>query len=308
MKQKNKIALVFLCTWLLIALIPSNSMALYTDSYDMGVNDYFFLKFTDQNYNQTATTNISLPLVNTNWMIEVTSLTEGPPVDNLSIKVYEDTGGYLDKWQPTSDFNDTEIWIGAYSDTTGYTLNPAYEAMFPLPLIVPSNWTAAFNQTINASLSNTFNFDNVMFQNMTSFLAMGGPMGGLLGVDTMGMMVAWNGSMMWIDTDVNGSGKYEPYGNESGNFLLVGLYLGNQLNYVLEAWWDNSSTQWNLIYKMMSPTFELIAAMFEAQIPGSGVTGGGGGIPGFPSALVFIGLMVTVAIIYLRKPKEEVII
>lgn len=290
------------CTWLLLALIPAKTAALYPNSFDQTVTNYFFLKFTDVNNATSLVTNFALPAENTNWMIEVTSLTDGPPTDDLAGTISQDTGSFLDVWQPTPVFGAGEIAFGSYAPGS-YTIDPAFEAIFPVPFIVPTDWVAAFNQTLNASLTNTHNFDYYEFMNLSGMIPP--EMAGLLPVPPVGMLIAWNGSFVWFED--NASGRYEPYGNETGNAMLVALYFENGvLNYLTENWWDNSTQEWKLAYKLKSPIMDLLGSLFESFIPGSGVSGGGmGGIPGFPYSFVFFGLTLVAAIIYLRKPKTK---
>jgi hypothetical protein len=105
--------------------------------------------------------------------------------------------------------------------------------------------------------------------------------------------------------------RMDPYGNQTGNALLVAVYFGDgELTYLRESWWDNSTLQgdgfgtWRTSYKLVSPLMELIGSFFEGMFPGSDVSMGG--IPGFPCAGVVLGLIATVGIIYLRKPKLEI--
>jgi len=294
MKQNKKFILIGLLTLLVFTLVPSTTLALDTESFDQEVTDYFFLEFVTVGNSTSGVTNFTIPAVNTNWMIEVTSLTEAPPTDNLSGKVYEDTGSYLDKWQPTALFGPSEIDFGQYSNVTGYTIDPTFESLFPVPFIIPTNHTAV-NQTLNASLSSKFQY--VMYQNISGYIPP--DFAGLFSLHSM--VFAFNGTM-----DMNGT----VLGNTTGDILLEAVYFGDgELNFLRESWWDNSTQEWNTMYKLVSPLWGLIGSMFEPNLPGSPSSGGGGGmIPGFEWGIIFLGLLVSVVVIYLRKPKEEIII
>ena len=319
MRRKIRIVLIILCAWFLFSIIPKTTpsfntldndnicfnTALYSESFNQTVSEYFFLKFTDVNDITSAVTQFSLVNhSNIYWMIEVTSLTEGPPTDNLSGKVYQDNGTGFDLWQPTTLFGSSEIAFGSYSNTAGYTIDPTFESKFPVPFIVPTNQTAVFNQTLPASLLTTYNFNYYYFMNISGTVP--APYDMLLPALPVGIAIAWNGTMNWFDA---GSGKMEPDGNETGNILLVAVYFDDgALNYLTESRWNSSNSQWNLIYKLKSPIMELIGSMFEVIIPGSGVTSTGGGeIPGFPIALVALDLLIPIIVMYLRRPKNRLI-
>ena len=287
MKHIKKIILIMVCAWLLLAVIPSKTMALYTNSFDQVVSEYFFLKCTSHNNATSAVTGFTIPPLNMNWMIEVTSLTSGPSNDTLKGKVYyENASETLNRWQPTSVFGPNEIAFGNYSSITGYQIDPTFEQKFPVPFIVPTNMTAVYNQTLKVSLS--AHFQNYMFQNLTGMVP--APFSAFMSLQ--GLVVAWNGTA-WMN------------GTKLGDTLLVAIYLGNgELTYLRESWWDNSTQHWRTMYKLVTPMWELIGAMFEGMLPGSDVTGGGTGIPGFQCTLVLLSLII-IGAIYLKKPKNK---
>jgi len=291
MKHTKKIILIMVCAWLLLAVIPIKTTALYSNSFDQVVSQYFFLKCTSRNNDTTAVTHFTIPPLNMNWMIEVTSLINGPPNDTLKGKVYyENTSETLNRWHPTALFGSSEITFGLYNNVTGYYIDPTFEQKFPVPFIVPTNMTTVYNQALNVSLSTHFQY--YMFQNLTGMVPP--PFSSFLSLQ--GLVVAWNGTP-WMN------------GTMPGDTMLVAIYLGNgELTYLRESWWDNSTPQWRTMYKLVTPMWELIGGMFEGMLPGSDVTGGGMGIPGFEYALVFLGLIITIGAIYLKKPKNSILI
>ncbi len=315
MKNGKMILLLGFVALLVFTLVPSQTLALYSESFNQEESDYFFLKSATVNNGTSAVTGFALPSVDTNWMIEVTSLTDGPPTDNLSGKVYEDSGGYLDLWQPTSLFGSNEIPFGQYSDVSGYTMDSSFEAKFPVPLIIPTNITAV-NVTLNVSLSAHFQYyqsqnisgplippsngsgDGDPFTAMLSLFNITGP---LL------MVCAWNGTGGFVNVTEVSPSRMDPQG-DVGDVLLLAIYFEDgELNYLRESWWDNSTQRWRSMYRLISQTWELIGPMFEHMLIGSDSTGGED-IPGFECGFLLIGLMVSVVVIYLRKPKDEIII
>ncbi|MHA1265888.1 MAG: hypothetical protein ACTSRS_11720 [Candidatus Helarchaeota archaeon] len=302
MKYRYKIGLALVCLWLVLAIVPLKTSALYPNSFNQTETDYFFLKFTEVNNATSLVTNFALPPVDTNWMIEVTSLLDGPPSDNLSGQIYQDTGSFLDLWQDTPVFGAGEHAFGTYNGST-FTIDPTFETIFPVPFIVPTDWYAVFNQTLNQSLTSTHHFDHYQFMNLSGLIP--AELSGLLPVQPIGLIVAWNGSFIWFED--NASGRMEPYGNVTSNKMLVALYFEDgELNYLTENWWDNTTQEWKLAYKLKSPLMELIGGMLEAMIPGSGVSGSDmSGIPGFEFSLLFIGIIVALGITSYKKQKNQ---
>ncbi|NVM56189.1 MAG: hypothetical protein HWN66_21005 [Candidatus Helarchaeota archaeon] len=305
MTQKKEIILIGLLSLLLFTVIPSKTTALYNPSFDQEVTDYFFLEFQDCNNLTSAITGFDIPNATTNWMIEVTNLEDGDPLDldNLSGKVYEDSGEDFDLWQPTVLFPN-EIMFGWYNNISGYTIDPIFESKFPVPFIVPTNMTAV-NQTLNISLSAHFQYYQT--QNLTGQIP--AEFAGMMPSLPFLMVWAWNGTGGWV-TVTEADNRTDPEG-DIGDILLMAIYFDDgELNYLRESWWNNNSQRWRTRYKMVTSIWDLIGSMFEPMLAGSDVpTGGDGGmIPGFPYALVFLGLMVSIAIIYLKKPKKEILI
>ncbi len=302
---KNKIFLGILLFLFIFALIPSKSTALLPNSYDQTVNDYFFLKYTVRNNSTSAVTGFTIPPASTNWMIEVDTIDNSTSWDILNGSVYQETSNYLNFWEPTI-FGATSFEFGRYNGST-FIIGNTLESLFPVPLIVPVDMSAVFNQTLNVSLSK--HFENYMYMNGTALMESMGGFGGMIPFEIFGIVIAWNGSsMIWIPRGM----RADPYGNETGNVLLVAVYFGDgELTYLRESWWDNNTLQgdgfgtWRTSYKLVSPLIELIGSLFEGIFPGSDVSMGGG-IPGFPYTCVFLGLVVSIGIIYLRKPKPEI--
>jgi len=301
---KNKILLGFLLLLFMFALIPSKSTALLPNSYDQTVNDYFFLKYTMNTTSTSAVTGFTIPPAGTNWMIEVDAIDNSTAWDILNGSVYQETADYLTFWEPTI-FGANSFEFGRY-DGSSFIIGNELESQFPVPFIVPVDMVAVFNQTLNVSLSK--HFENYMYMNGTALMSYLGGLGEMIPFEIFGIAIAWNGSsMIWLPRDM----RMDPYGNQTGNALLVAVYFGDgELTYLRESWWDNSTLQgdgfgtWRTSYKLVSPLMELIGSFFEGMFPGSDVSMGG--IPGFPCAGVVLGLIATVGIIYLRKPKLEI--
>ncbi len=310
--RHNKLILACLLVLLVFAFIPSKTGALLPNSFDQAVDDYYFLKCTVRNNSTSAVTGYSIPSVGLSWMIEIDSIVNGPPWDIVNGSVYQETSGYLDIWQPTSTFGAGSFEFGRYNNITPeYLIGSKLESLFPVPFIIPLDMVAVFNYTINESLS--AHFEHYMYLNGTAYMEqlkvmLGEDFAAMIPFDLYGIVIAYNGSDFWIPRGMG----YDPIGNNTGNVLLVAVYFDDgELNYLRESWWDNTTLQsdgfgtWRTMYKLVSPTWELFGAIFEGVLPGSG--GSMGGIPGFPCTLVFVGLLVSLTIVYLRKPKNEII-
>jgi len=304
MISKNKILLGLLLLLFVFALFPSKSTALLPNSYDQTVNDYFFLKYTMNTTTTSAVTGFIIPPAGTNWMIEVDAIDNSTMWDILNGSVYQETADYLNFWEPTI-FGANSFEFGRY-DGSSFIIGNELESRFPVPFIVPVDMNAVFNQTLNVSLSK--HFENYMYMNGTQLMGALGGLGGMLPFEIFGIAIAWNGSsMIWLPRGM----RMDPYGNQTGNTLLVAVYFGDgELTYLRESWWDNSTLQgdgfgtWQTSYKLVSPLMDLIGSFFEGMFPGSDVSMSG--IPGFPCAAVFLGLAATVGIFYLRKPKSMI--
>jgi hypothetical protein len=302
---RNKIFLGFLLSLFILALIPSKTSALLPNSYDQTVNDYFFLKYSVVNNSTSAVSGFTIPPEGTNWMIEVDAIDNSTSWDILNGSVYQESTDYLNFCEPTI-FGANSFEFGRYNGSS-FIIGNELESQFPVPFIVPVDMCAVFNQTLNVSLCK--HFENYMYMNGTALMALLGSMGEIVPIEIFGIAIAWNGSsMIWLPRNM----RYDPYGNQTGNALLVAVYFGDgELTYLRESWWDNTTIQgdgfgtWRTSYKLVSPLMDLIGSFFEGMFPGSDVSMGG--IPGFPCAAVFLGLIATAGIIYLRKPKSRVL-
>lgn len=332
MKHLKKILFLGICTLLLFALIPtrtetikisyeraetihSTEYAYFPESFNKTDNDYIFLKCVDDT-NNSAFTSFSLPPLDEHWMIEVTTLDAAPNqwmLDILNVSIFDqNVNASLDYWIPSATFPEDEYIMGAYN-TSIYWIDPNFLSIFPFPFFVPLNLTAvntAFDNALNANLSGMF--QHYVFGNGTGLLEnWSAYMGGMDMIPSglHSIIVAYNGTIpMQLGNDTF---PFMGNGTADGDLLIEAVYLGGgELHFVRESEWDNSSLQWNARYKLVSPIWELLLSIIEQVLPGSLMFGNGGGgmIPGFTCTALFLGLMIAIGIVYLRKPKQEIII
>ena len=292
MKQKNKIALVMFLALFLMTIIPNTQVV----SFNQELNAYTFLEFANVNNATSEVRGFTIPAEGTQWIIEVADVFNVTTWDAINVTVYEDVGDiYAYDWNASTFFGPDNILVGAH-DNTSFWLNPEFENIFPAPFIVPLNMVAV-NTTLEQSMTNVLGFENYYFVNGTELMGGGGGM--TLPISLWAIIYAWNGSdTIWIDN--------KPYGNVTGNTILVAIYMDDGwLHYMSECWWDNSSSTWNMMYKMESPVWSLFGGMAADMLPGETP---GGMIPGFPCEYVILGIMASFTVIVLRKPRKENII
>jgi hypothetical protein len=318
MRYGTKIVLILFIALFLVPLIPSQATpTIGTFSYEHVEGDYLYLKFKDVNGTMTPiTNNFTLPASDTSWMIEVTEQADGPLWDNLSGEVSEYVGG-MNPWNT--------LYAGPFSryNGTDFQVFPGFYDFFPVPFIVPTNSTNiteldghmlnVFNETIEDLMLNVYNYDYYVWYNGTEMLEMALD---IVGEDLLasnpfqfyGYCYAWNGSWSWLQRDM----RYDPIGDQTGNKLLLAIYLSDgELHYLRESWWDNETLDpddgygiWRTNYKMVSPLMEYLGALFEGMFPGAEVSSDM--IPSFPYFLTVTGIMTICIVIYLRKPKKKI--
>ena len=306
MGVKNKYFLSCLIFLFLITLIPSKTAALLPNSFDQSVNDYFFLKYTVVNNLTSAVTGFPIPPAETNWMIEVDSIDNSTSWDIINGLVYQETSDYLNFWEPTTLFGPGSFEFGRYNGTS-FQIGSTFESLFPVPFIVPVDMVTVFNYTLNESLS--AHFEHYSYMNGTAIMESMGEMASMLPFGLFGIVIAYNGSNMWLDR----SSRQDPYGNQTGNIMLLAIYFDDgELNFLRESWWDNETDAgdgygvWRTMYKVGSPIWNTFGAPMEAMLPGG--EGEMGMIPGFPCTFTIIGFLVSITIIYLKKPKRRLIL
>lgn len=286
-----------------------------TGSFDHSINDYFYLKFKDVNNSTASSTGFTIPNEGISWMIEVADMGTSPPWDYINISVYEEHSGF-NIWQPTI-FGASPMLEGAWNGSSLW-INSAFETLFPVPFIVPTNstnvtvrnqWmTDIFGLTIRNSLLNHYEY--CLWYNGSQMLEvtralLGDEIADTVPFEWYAYIYAWNGTWGWIERDM----RQDPIGETTGEPLLVALYMSDgQLHYLRESWWDNDTIQadgygtWRTSYKLVSPMMEYIGALFEGIFPGS--ESSIGDIPSFPFAMTLFVIVVIFSIAYKQKLKK----
>ncbi len=303
MKRKNTIYVILL-VFILCMLVPSRVKALVPPSFDAFTGDYQFYKFLNVQNTTSAVTGFTIPEEGTQWMVEVDVATNFAGWDIVNGTIYKETGNDVDYYWNTSDvFGSTSYEFGRYNGSY-YQIGSDFENIFPVPFMTPID-TQAIDNELNRSLSRYF--QNFVSENISALLLMmsefvDSPLSMFSNLSLMGIYFAWNGTDWY--KGLSSSQTVGPInGSATWDTLLAAIYIVGELQFLGEFWWDNSTFTWNTRYQLGTPFWEAFGFMFEMLIPGLGEEFSSEMIPGFPFVTVLLGLLLGIAVLYLKISK-----